>query len=68
MSPGFRSTEFWQSTFASACGAFLCALAVLGRDALAWPGVALLGASVFSYGHSRGKAKGRPYLPPGGRL
>lgn len=69
MTPGFRSTEFWHAAFASVAGAALCGVGLLREhDALSLGGAALLGLSTFAYAHSRGKAKGRPYLPPGGKL
>lgn len=69
MTPGFRSTEFWHAAFASVAGGALCCVGLArGADALVLGGAALLGLSTFAYAHSRGKAKGRPYLPPGGRL
>lgn len=69
MSPGFRSTEWWHAVASSAAGIGLLTFALLkGSDTLAVAGAALIAVSTFAYAHSRGKAKGRPYLPPQSRL
>lgn len=69
MTAGFRSTEFWHAAASSIAGCALCVFGLLrADDRLVLGGTALLGLSTAAYSHSRGKAKGRPYLPPGGRL
>jgi hypothetical protein len=66
VTPGFRSTEFWHSAYCSALGTVLCVLGLGGRDTLIYAGIALLGASLFAYGHSvRSRKAPRPYNPPG---
>jgi len=69
MTPGFKSTEFWHAAAASAAGIALLGVGLVRPDdLLALGGAALVAVSTFSYAHSRGKAKNRPYLPPGGKL
>lgn len=69
MTAGFRSTEFWLASVVAALGGLCVALAIAGREGLVWPGVALLAAALFAYGHVVGKRKAqRPYLPPIGKI
>lgn len=69
MSAGFRSTEFWLAMAACWSGLLLLLVGLVRPEtSLALGGAALIALSSVAYSHSRGKAKGRPYLPPVGRL
>ena len=69
MTAGFRSTEFWHACVCMVAGLALCCVGLLKTDnSLAITGAALIGVSTIAYAHARGKAKGRPYLPPSGKL
>lgn len=63
MTAGFKSTEFW-----------VCLAGFSMAVVLLWQGhtleaSGLASVSVFTYGHSRGRAKTpRPYLPPQGKI
>jgi uncharacterized membrane protein len=66
---GRLSTEFWLSVALVVVGLALIAFGLVLRDALIVAvGAGEQTAAVVGYAYSRGKFKGRPYLPPAGRV